>query len=38
MMKVLRTLVARAIHPCVIEYILLGAAIGVAVIVILYHL
>jgi hypothetical protein len=31
MMKLLRTLVARAIHPRVIEYILVGAVIGGAV-------
>jgi hypothetical protein len=38
MTKMLRTLVASAIHPSAIEYILVTAGFSVAVIVVLYQL
>ena len=38
MAKMLRTLVASATHPGAIEYILVAAGFGVAVIVVLYQL
>jgi hypothetical protein len=38
MAKMLRTLVASAIHPRAIEYFLVAAGFGVAVIVVLYQL
>ena len=38
MTKMLRTLVASAVHPRAIEYILVTAGVGAAMIVVLYQL
>jgi hypothetical protein len=38
MTKMLRTLVVTAIHPVALEYILVAAGFGAAVIVVLYQL